>query len=129
VTERAGLLFVHSHPDPGHPIGFSDVDRSAIASLAATIVPILEGPFGAAVVQAEGWAGTIAEEGGLRPIERIASVGRSLRILSPARSVLTRRTTDVPGLDDRQRDALGTVHDILAQLDLAVVGVGGTGLR
>jgi hypothetical protein len=95
--------------DPGHPIGFSDVDRSAIASLAATIGPILEGPFGAAVVHTESCAAVVVEEGGLAPIERIASVGRSLRILSPARSVLRRRTTDVPGLDDRQRDALGTV--------------------
>jgi hypothetical protein len=63
VTERAGLLFVHSHPDPGHPVGFSPTDRSAILSLAETIGPILEGPFAAAVVHPEGWAGTVVEEG------------------------------------------------------------------
>src|SRR6266496_1956317 len=45
VTEHSGLLFVHSHPDPGHPIGFSPADRSSITSLAQTIAPMLEGPF------------------------------------------------------------------------------------
>jgi ThiF family len=127
VMEHAGLLFVHSHPEPGHPVGFSPTDRSAILSLAETIGPILEGPFAAAVVHPEGWVGTVVEEGMLAPIERIVSVGRALRLLTPLEPVPRRRATDLPGLDDRQRDALGTVHDLLQQLDVAVVGVGGTG--
>jgi molybdopterin-synthase adenylyltransferase len=127
VTEHAGLLFVHSHPDPGHPIGFSAVDRSAILSLGETIGPILEGPFAAAVVHPEGWAGAVVDQQALVPLGQIVSVGRTLRVLTPPRPVPRRRATDVPELDDRQRDALGTVHDILQQLHVAVVGVGGTG--
>src|SRR6266508_5743619 len=78
VAEHAGLLFVHAHPDPGHPVGFSPIDRIAILSIAETIGPILEGPFAAAVVHPEGWAGTVVDEGMLAPIERIVSVGPAL---------------------------------------------------
>ncbi len=127
VREQAGLLFVHSHPNPRHPIGLSPIDHSAILSLAETIGPILEGPFAAAVVHPEGWAAAVVKEGVLAPIERVVSVGRALRLLTELEPVPRRRATDLPGLDDRQRDALGTVHDILQQLDVAVVGVGGTG--
>jgi hypothetical protein len=127
VTEHAGLLFVHSHPDPGHPIGFSPIDRTAIRSLAETISPILEGPFGAAVVHPEGWAACVTEAGDMHPVDRITAVGRTVRLLSPLQPVARRRATDLPGLDERQRDALGTVHDLLQQLDVAVVGMGGLG--
>jgi molybdopterin-synthase adenylyltransferase len=126
IESDAGLLFVHSHPNPGHPIGFSEVDRRAIVSLAETIGPILGGPFIAAVVHPQGWAAAVVEDSALVPILRIVSVGRGLRMLNPM--VPATASSPLPeGLDDRQRDALGTVHDILRQLDIAVVGVGGIG--
>ena len=127
ITEHAGLLFVHSHPDPGQPIGLSPADRSSITSLAQTIAPMLEGPFAAAVVHPEGWAASVWEHSGFSPVDRIVSTGRTLRLLSPLLAVPRRRSTDLPGLDDRQRDALGTVHDLLQNLEIAVVGVGGLG--
>jgi len=127
ITEHAGLLFVHSHPDPGHPVGFSPTDRSSISSLAQTIVPMLEGPFAAAVVHPEGWAASVVEHSEFVPIEQIVSVGRTLHLLSPLQPLPRRRSTDLPGLDDRQRGALGTVHDLLQNLEIAVVGVGGLG--
>jgi hypothetical protein len=123
VTEHAGLLFVHSHPDPRQPIGFSSVDRGAILSLAETVGPILDGPFAAAVVHPEGWAAAVVEDGVLLlPVERIISAGRTLRLLSSLEPIRQRRATDLPGLDDRQLDALGTVHHILRQLNVAIVG-------
>lgn len=127
VTANAGLLFLHSHPDPHHPIGFSPIDRSALASLSETVGPILDGPFLAAVVHPEGWAAAIIEARDLIPIPTISSLGRAMRLLTPPTEQLRRRATDIEGLDDRQRDALGTIHDILRQLDIAVVGVGGLG--
>ena len=127
VTEHAGLLFIHSHPAPDHPVGFSPTDRSAIGSLARTIGPILEGPFGAAVVHPEGWAAVVAEDDQLVPVERITSIGRALRVLGPVEHASYSTEADPPGIDDRQRDALGTVHDLLRQLAVAVVGVGGLG--
>lgn len=127
VTEHSGLLFVHSHPNPRHPVGFSPTDRRAILAVAETIGPILEGPFAAAVVHPEGWAAATVENRELTPVERIVSVGRTVRLLSPLEPVRRRLARDLPGVDDRQRDALGTVHDILQQFDVAVVGVGGIG--
>lgn len=127
VENNAGLLFVHSHPNPGYPIGFSAVDLSAIASLAETVGPILDGPFAAAVVHPEGWAAGVVECGTLVEIPHIVSIGRALRVLSPLDKMPSRSTVDVAGLDDRQRDALGVVHDLLQNLDVGVVGVGGLG--
>ena len=124
VTNRAGLLFVHSHPDPLHPIGFSSIDRSSIASLAETVGPILEGPFAAAVVHPEGWAAAVVDGGTLQDVPRIVSIGRNVQLLSPRDSHFP---TFDEALDDRQRDALGTVHDFIRQLDIAVVGAGGIG--
>lgn len=126
VSEEAGLLFVHSHPDPAHPVGFSDLDKDALRSLGETVGPILDGPFGAAVVHPEGWAAALVEGGELVPIERVTAIGRIVRLLSPE----TRVPNDplLPeAIDDRQRDALGVVHDLLQQLEVAVVGIGGIG--
>jgi molybdopterin/thiamine biosynthesis adenylyltransferase len=55
------------------------------------------------------------------PIDRIWSVGRTIKWLSPI--TLTAPTR----LDDRQRDALGRLHDYMRALDVAVVGCGGLG--
>lgn len=48
-------------------------------------------------------------------------------MLSPIRAERSLLGGDLHGVDDRQQDALGTVHNILQHLDIAVVGVGGTG--
>src|SRR5712691_595961 len=91
VDARAGLLFIHSHPDPNYPIGFSPIDRSSILALAKTLGPIIDGPFGAAVVHPEGWAAAVVEEGGLVSVERITSVGRTFRLLNPVEPFPRRR--------------------------------------
>ncbi len=121
ITAQAGLLFVHSHPDPTFPSGLSAVDRSAFEALARTLAPMLDGPFAAAVVHPEGWSGMLWSDGILRPIERIVSVGRTIRFLSPVR-----QGEDSP-LDSRQRGALGVIQDRLRLLTVAVVGCGGLG--
>ena len=58
-TSGAGLMFVHSHPDPRFPIGFSQVDLSSFRTLAETLSPMLDGSFAAAVVHPHGWAGVL----------------------------------------------------------------------
>jgi hypothetical protein len=82
---------------------------------------MLEGPFVAAVVHPEGWAACEWRDDGIVTIDRIWSVGRIIRCLGPSSSV-----TDT-NLDDRQRDALGLIHDHIRSLDVAVVGCGGLG--
>ncbi len=123
VEARAGLLFVHSHPHAGHPRGLSSSDVASFRALAATLAPILDGPFAAAVVHSDTWSATLWQDGDLIEIDRIVSVGRILRFLSP---VPPADAADLH-LDLRQRDALGIIHDFLRQLDVAVVGGGGIG--
>ena len=118
---RAGLLFVHSHPNPNHPLGLSLVDLESFRSLAETIAPILDGPFAAAVVHPEGWAGVGWSDHEIVPIDMIVSVGRTLTFLSPTPEA------GHSALDDRQRDALGVVHDRVRSLSIGVVGTGGLG--
>src|SRR6266550_6564327 len=81
INARAGLLFVHSHPSPNHPLGLSLTDLKSFRALAETVAPILDGPFAAAVVHPEGWAGVKWSDCEIVPIDRIVSVGRTLTFL------------------------------------------------
>jgi len=121
IRERAGLLFVHSHPDPYHPIGMSPIDMSSFEALASHLAPVLEGPFGAAVVHPYGWAGVVWSENRIVPIDSVVGVGRTLRFLS-----LLEKSVD-RAMDDRQRNALGVVQDRLWNLSVALIGCGGIG--
>lgn len=123
VRQNAGLLFVHSHPDPLHSPGFSPTDESASGALAEAIEPIIDGTFAVAVVHQNRWAAALLIKGALLPIERVVAVGRTLRLLGPT----VNASTATEALDDRQRDALGVVHDRLRALEVGVVGVGGLG--
>lgn len=121
INARSGLMFIHSHPDPLHPIGFSPADNIAFRSLAETLAPMLDGPFAGVVMHPAGWAGVLWSNHRMVAINSIVSVGRTLEFLSaiphPAPSPL----------DDRQQDALGLVHNRVRNLSLAVVGAGGLG--
>ncbi len=127
VEEDAGLLFLHSHPDPCHPAGFSPADQEASRALAATIAPILGGPFAVGIVHPTGWIAALVHDGCLEPIDRVAAVGRILRSLDPPPTKGGTYESDGADLDSRQRDALGAVHDRLRSLDVGIVGVGGLG--
>jgi hypothetical protein len=82
---------------------------------------MLDGIFVAAVVHPEGWAACEWREDGIAAIDRIWSIGRTIQWLSPFSS------TPDTDLDDRQRDALGRIHDYMRSLDVAVIGCGGLG--
>ena len=121
ITAKAGLLVVHSHPDPHFPLGLSPIDYEAFESLGKYIAPMLDGPFAAAVVHPHGWSGVLWDGARIVPIDRIVKVGRILQFLSPLK-----QAPDTP-LDIRQRDALGVVHDRLRNLTVGLVGYGGLG--
>lgn len=122
VQNHSGLLFVHSHPDPSYPLGLSSLDLESFETLATHLSPTMDGPFAAAVVHPHGWAGVVWSGGRVVPIDRIFGVGRNLQFLSPI-SV----QPDVDAIDQRQKSALGIVHDRIRSIGLAVVGCGGTG--
>lgn len=124
VNAKAGLLFVHSHPGALHPAELSAVDEFAVESLGDTLSAILDGPFAATVVHRSSWAGVLWEAGELRPLDTITSLGRAMRFLS--RPAWHEHESD-HGLDARQRDALGDIHERLRELTVGLVGCGGLG--
>lgn len=121
IQADAGLLFIHSHPDPRFPVGLSPSDRSAFISLARTIAPMLPGPFAAIVAHEHGWTGFLWDGTETIPVDRINGVGRTLRFLSAV------PLADDTPVDLRQRDALGVIQDRLRHLTVGVVGCGGLG--
>ena len=122
--QSCGLLFVHSHPDPRHPAGFSRVDRAALAALGPVMAQLLDGPFAAAIVHPAGWvAAEVDPAGSLHAADRVQAIGRTLCVLDPPVPVV--RLVD--DLDARQADALGAAHSVLRGLHVGVVGAGGLG--
>lgn len=121
VQAKAGLLFVHSHPDPDFPLGLSLTDQDAFAALAPVLAQLVDGPFGAAVVHPQGWAAAVWRQGHAENVDRVVAVGRTLRSLSPF------PPPHNSPLDERQHRALGRTHDELRHLSVAVVGCGGIG--
>ncbi len=121
ISAKAGLLFIHSHPESEFPPGLSPTDVRAFTEMGHSIAPMLDGPLAAVVVHPTGWSGVVWKDGKIVPIERIQSLGRILRFLSP----VSPARNDL--LDLRQRDALGVVQDVLCHLSVAVIGCGGIG--
>ncbi len=121
LQARAGLLFVHSHPDPDHPAGLSCQDRRSLHALASVIKPMLRAPFGVLAVHPSGWAGEVGTASGVRLIDRVTSLGRILRFHDVHGSV------DSSELDARQRPMLGPAHERLRNLRAGVIGAGGIG--
>jgi hypothetical protein len=120
LAARAGVLFIHSHPDPDHPTDFSNVDLRALEALGETIPDLMDGPFAAALDGPGGWCGLLLLDQRWTDIDRITAAGSGLRILNP----LPEPNDD---FDDRQRSALGQTHTMLRNLDVAIVGSGGLG--
>jgi molybdopterin/thiamine biosynthesis adenylyltransferase len=120
-AERAGLLFVHSHPLPGHPTSFSLADERALARMVTVMPDLLDGPFAAAVIGPDGWVAREYLNGEWLQIDRIVATGRSVRYLECADA------GEISEMDDRQRRALGSTQSSLAATDVVVVGAGGLG--
>jgi hypothetical protein len=121
IREHAGLLFLHSHPDPRYPAGFSSTDWSALRQLAAVMPDLLDGPFAAGVVSPHGWTASLLRSRGWETIERITSSGRCLELLEPSEA------RQPEAIDDRQVLALGRINDRLQRIRVTVIGVGGLG--
>lgn len=119
--EGTGLFFVHSHPAPFYPAGFSDVDWEALDELASVMPDLLDGPFAAGVVSPHGWVASVLVDGAWHDVERVTSTGRCLSLLEPVVEVAR------DSLDDRQALALGIVNGRLQRLNVGLVGLGGLG--
>ncbi len=124
-AKDCGLLFVHSHPDPRHRAAFSEADRAALAGLGRVMATIIDGPFVAAIVHADGWiAAEVDSAGALHPVDRVQSLDRTLVSLDPAGPP---EPGQQDGIDARQADALGSAHSTMRKLHVGIIGAGGLG--
>jgi hypothetical protein len=119
---RCGLAFIHTHPgDPKQP-QLSSIDTTTTLRLGVAFDELIDGPFASLVVSPGGWGGAVHEHGTIRPLDRLATVGRRLCVF--ARQPALERSD----LDDRQQSLLGYAGNrLLRSLRVAVIGVGGTG--
>lgn len=121
---RAGgmtVLKIHSHPN-GYR-GFSALDDASDRELFAAVALKLPGPHVSAVMLPDGeiLARLVTDDGGFRPIERVAVVGDDLTFWpDPA--------AGLQDFDERHRQVFGDrTTNLLRWLTVVVVGVSGTG--
>lgn len=117
----AGLVLVHSHPHPWHPVGLSQLDLDTFRHLAPALEEVTEHPFAMVAVSSGGWSGNASHRGLTRDLHRIDAIGPGLFPLSPPMA------TEDELLDGRQILALGEANRDVRSLSVAVVGCGGTG--
>lgn len=122
LADRCGLAFVHTHPVDTRRSRFSRIDVDTTERLGRTFAELFDGPFASLVLSPGGWTGALAGAHAVTPIDRIATVGRTLHVGTDAVS------SDDVTFDDRQIRALGdATNTTLRQLRVAVVGAGGLG--
>jgi molybdopterin-synthase adenylyltransferase len=122
----AGLAFIHSHPGSTHPAQLSPLDMATSRAWAPTLLGSLEGPFASLVWTRGAVEGVCFDQSSPtrpRPISRIQALGAGATVwLSRA------NPTPTDALDDRQERAVSQSGNVrLRDLDIVVVGAGGTG--
>lgn len=120
-ARSAGLVLVHSHPNPWHPVGLSQLDLDTFRHLAPALEDVTEHPFAMVAVSSGGWSGSVSRHGLRQELHRIDAIGPGLRPLSPPLAI------EDALLDSRQILALGKTNRDARSLSVAVVGCGGTG--
>ena len=121
--ERCGLAFIHTHPGDRRPPRLSSLDHDTTIRLGAAFDELLDGPFASLAVSEGGWGGALYHDRDLSELDRLAIVGRRVRLFQ--RTVRGHASDDS---DSRQRLLLGEEGNaLLRSLRVAVVGLGGTG--
>jgi len=120
IAESAGLLFVHTHPLPGHPAESSYADKLTFQKIAEVVNGQTQFPFAAAIISQSGWFAEEIQPGQADTPLVCQRVGTYIINLS------TLEESTRP-LDDRQLRALGPANSLLQVLKVGVVGSGGLG--
>jgi proteasome lid subunit RPN8/RPN11 len=118
------VITVHTHPGTSHP-WFSIADDQGDTRLMPSFFHQMPGPHGSVVIAGSTGipAGRIWHEGGMKSDLQARIVGKMLHI--PLKTAIS---DDAAPWFDRQRLALGSSgQEILRDLHVAVVGLGGTG--
>lgn len=128
IEAHSGLAFIHSHPDPAHIPALSPLDHRTSREWAQSLSSMLDGPFASLVWSPRGVAGVLfptGSAGKAASVDRVASLGDGrVEVLNPMPPAAAAERE----LDDRQVRALTALGNTrLRQLDVGVVGLGGTG--
>jgi hypothetical protein len=129
IETASGLAFVHSHPDTAHPADLSWIDQDTSMAWARTLLPTLQRPFASLVWTPNDFTGWYFHDDA--DIDRPQGIAR-VESIGPHQRTVIHPTTNASGngtaLDDRQQRALGEIgNQRIRDLDVAVVGLGGTG--
>ena len=121
---NSSLIFVHTHPNPLHPSGFSFIDEQSNERLFKNIGQILDNvPLGSLVFSRHGVCGVLYNNKKIIPLDKI-SVNGIVR-----QDFISNSTSNtIESQYDRQTKAISeSAQTTLQNLTISIVGVGGTG--
>lgn len=126
--DKSGLIFIHTHPSPYHPVTFSAIDESSNKKIFANLSQILpDTPLGSLVLSRKELYGVVYSEGSLRLINRVRLSGNILQEF-PVPCKVKIKNNSIDPIFDRQVRMFGEKNQKkLEDLLIVVVGVGGTG--
>jgi hypothetical protein len=120
------LIFVHTHPNSLHPVGFSPIDEHTNKRIFSNLSQILpDRPLGSLVFSSRGIAGVAYDQRRQHTIQSVKVVGSAFNDMHTFGSF---KVPEGRSVFDRQIRVLGEYRQVqLQNLGIAIVGVGGTG--
>jgi hypothetical protein len=126
-TNKAGLVFVHSHPNDLHPSKFSPIDEETNEKLLRNLGEILQNqPLGSIVFSRYGMYGVALNKEEIVKISEFRIVGKTYTKFTVSSDETEPQMFG--STFDRQVRAIGTsAQRKLQETTVSIVGVGGTG--
>lgn len=123
-NNESSLIFVHSHPRDYHPSSFSFIDEVSNKKLFESLSDVISKPLGSFVFSRKGIHGVIFNTGVQEVISAFVSYGNRILFIPDSES-------DFNKVDknefDRQIRFMGEGNNILSNINIAVIGLGGIG--
>ncbi|NGF74397.1 ThiF family adenylyltransferase [Fluviicola sp. SGL-29] len=120
----SSLIFVHSHPKEHHPSSFSWIDEISNKKMFENLGEVHKEPLGSFVFSRKGIHGVVFNSGIEESIDNFSIYGERINIIPDSESDLN--TLDKVEFD-RQIRFMGKEVNILSNLNIAIVGLGGIG--
>jgi len=119
------LVFVHTHPEEFHTSLFSPIDDISNTKLFKNLEGIINKPLGSFVLSRKGIHGVIYNNGKQFQIEKYSVYGDKVKILKDVSSV--QDVFDNKEFDRQIRFLKERGQNTISNLNIAVIGLGGTG--
>lgn len=121
------LIFVHTHPNNLHPLGFSAIDVKSNKKIFNNLTQILiNRPLGSLVFSRHGIHGVVFNDGKLQPVSYVGIVGSTIVEIPTVAD--KKKICTIEPVFDRQIKVIGKEGQLrLQEMRITIVGVGGTG--